>query len=140
MPTYVMSEHRRARKAHIGMPPLCGEALTGSVRAEPELPAERLLCGACAGTAVARGLMSGTEIDALRAREPKVRSTLDNEPIIELLKDGCTDAEIGRRLGLSARTVVRRIRDEMNAFAARSRFQFGYAVAIRDTAREARRA
>jgi AraC-like DNA-binding protein len=49
----------------------------------------------------------------------------DTRTILSLLATGLTDEQIARELGLSARTVSRRVAEAMTAHGARSRFQLG---------------
>lgn len=49
----------------------------------------------------------------------------EQRELLELLAAGLSDQSIGRRLGLSRRTVQRRVRSLMDLFEAETRFQLG---------------
>ncbi|WP_461185379.1 hypothetical protein, partial [Trueperella pyogenes] len=49
----------------------------------------------------------------------------DVKAVLELLSVGLTDEAISRRLGMSQRTVSRRVADALAYFSATSRFQLG---------------
>lgn len=58
------------------------------------------------------------------------RSETDGwEAVLRLLADGLSDPAIGRALGISVRTVQRRINEAMRDLEATSRFELGYAFA-----------
>jgi DNA-binding NarL/FixJ family response regulator len=49
-----------------------------------------------------------------------------------MLKSGVTDEVIARRLGISYRTLQRRIADSMRIYGVRSRFQLGIQAALHE--------
>lgn len=51
--------------------------------------------------------------------------------VVELLAEGCTDAVVARRLGVSERTVTATVRVLLDRYGARSRFQLALALAVR---------
>lgn len=63
-----------------------------------------------------------------RARGPSAPET---EQILAMLLSGVTDEVMARRLGISYRTLQRRIADIMATMGVRSRFQLGIQVALR---------
>ena len=129
---FVTSTSRQGRRAHVGTgrTPLCGTYLVNEVRVTANFPADRHLCPRCAQVAVAEGAMSKGEAEILLAYEPVVR---DYDDLIALLRQD-TDAAVARALGVSLRTVVRRVHDGMTEVGARTRFDFGYRVAQRKAA------
>lgn len=52
--------------------------------------------------------------------------------VVRLMAAGFQDGEIAKKLGLSVRTVRRRIADLMTYLDARSRFQMGFLVGTRE--------
>ncbi|HZE41126.1 MAG TPA: helix-turn-helix domain-containing protein [Stackebrandtia sp.] len=56
---------------------------------------------------------------------------LDQHELLRLLAGGLSDQAIGRRLGMSRRTVQRRIRSLMDFFDVQTRFQLGMCAARR---------
>lgn len=69
----------------------------------------------------AEGQSSGPERPAEAAAEAKSGS----EEVLTMLSAGMTDEAIARQLGVSARTVQRRISDLMDSLGSRNRFQAG---------------
>ncbi|WP_328912492.1 MULTISPECIES: helix-turn-helix transcriptional regulator [unclassified Streptomyces] len=64
--------------------------------------------------------------------EPPAESTVGKgAPVLRLLSQGLTDDQIGRRLGISARTVGRAVAELMEQMGAASRFQLGTLAATR---------
>lgn len=53
----------------------------------------------------------------------------DQHELLQLLANGLSDQAIGRRLGLSRRTVQRRVRSLMDHYAVQTRFQLGMRAA-----------
>jgi sugar-specific transcriptional regulator TrmB len=70
----------------------------------------------------------------LRAREPAQRQVADTELLVPLLASGLNDKAIAYELGISARTLDRRIVEFMKRVNARTRFQAGWAAALRGSA------
>jgi DNA-binding CsgD family transcriptional regulator len=67
------------------------------------------------------------------AQSPRLeQSAAQNQRIMALLLSGLTDDAIARQLGLSLRTVQRRIAALMHGLGARTRFQAGVQAALRD--------
>lgn len=60
-------------------------------------------------------------------------SSDDRDVVLDLLAEGCSDDEVADRLGISVRTVRRRVAEAMRAHGASTRFELGvrHAVAAR---------
>lgn len=69
------------------------------------------------------------EGDGLQEREPGVRLHDDDRQILLLLLAGLTDASIATQLGLSMRTVQRRVREMMDLAGVHTRLQLGWHAA-----------
>ncbi|HIV58681.1 MAG TPA: helix-turn-helix domain-containing protein [Candidatus Stackebrandtia faecavium] len=78
--------------------------------------------------------------EATRIPAQKTTSSLDTKPapkslmadqyeMLHLLANGLSDQAIGRRLGMSRRTVQRRVRSLMDYFGVQTRFQLGMRAA-----------
>lgn len=68
---------------------------------------------------------TGEELDR---PEPDERLTSFDAEILSLLSAGLKDETVARQLGLSLRTLQRRLRELFESFGARTRFQAGFAV------------
>lgn len=81
------------------------------------------------------GREGGCDLAALLARSGDEMIAVENEPTAEtrkllaLMSTGVTDRAIARELGISERTVHRRIARLQALLGAQSRFQFGLHVA-----------
>lgn len=64
--------------------------------------------------------------------DPGVEPTDCDREIVLLLAAGATDETIARRLGISARTVQRRVQALMTTLGVRTRFQAGVQAALRN--------
>ena len=60
---------------------------------------------------------------------PADDASVDHRTLIVLLAQGLTDEAIGRRLGISSRTVRRRVAEIVHSLGAKSRFQAGVRAA-----------
>jgi len=126
MATYVTSRDRGARLAHIGYPvTVCGVAFVGPHRTSSNMPADRSICRACVAGALGFGWITADEADALLRHEP-----ITADLLLPLLIEGRSDREITLRLGVSGRTLSRRIAAAMREAGARTRFQWGYLVGV----------
>lgn len=74
-------------------------------------------------TPTATGAITGHGHSAPASLLPEQRELLG------LLADGLSDQAIGRRLGLSRRTVQRRVRSLMDHYSVQTRFQLGLRAA-----------
>ncbi|MET0231910.1 MAG: helix-turn-helix domain-containing protein [Rhodanobacteraceae bacterium] len=68
------------------------------------------------------------------AADAASRALIDTELLVPLLASGLNDKAIAHELGVSARTLDRRIVEFMKSVNARTRFQAGWAAALRSTA------
>lgn len=131
MSRYASSRSLNATLAHIGHPlTFCGVLFVGPYRVSDDIPADRTLCRRCAGLAVDRGELSDAQAVTLVTRPPA--SPRGGDELLTLLRQGHTDRAIALRLGLSSRTLSRRIALAMSGVRARSRFEFGYLVGRSD--------
>ena len=67
----------------------------------------------------------GHDADPAHDQAGTMRSSGEDKALPQLLADGMKDENLARRLGLSVRTVRRRISDLMGRLEAGSRFQAG---------------
>jgi len=126
MATYVTSLDGNARLAHIGHPvTACGVVFIGPHRTSENMPTDRTICRECVATATGYGWITNREADALLRFQPA-----NTDLLLPLLIEGRTDREIAVRLGVSMRTLSRRIAEAMQAVGARTRFQWGYLVRL----------
>lgn len=126
MATYVTSKDRGARVVHIGYPvTACGVTFVGPHRTSENMPTDRSICRECARKATGYGWITADEAEALLQFEPKTTDML-----VPLLIEGRADREIALRLGVSMRTLNRRVGEHMRAAGARTRFQWGYRLGL----------
>jgi len=124
MASYVTSLDGNARLAHIGHPvTACGVTFVGPHRTSNDMPADRAICSECVSSALGFGWITADEADALARHQPEI-----TDHLMPMLIEGRSDREIMLRLGVSGRTLSRRIADAMKAARARTRFQWGYIV------------
>lgn len=77
-----------------------------------------------------------TEATLFGRASPGEQATADDGPLVTLLAAGLTDDAIARQLGISARTVQRRVSELMRQLGARNRFQAGVQIAHRTAQRQ----
>lgn len=124
---YVTSQRMHAKVAHLGYPiTACRKRIAWPYRATDTMPADRRICRECVRVATGLGWITSEEADLLLGRT--VAETTD--PIIGMLIDGASDRQAALRLGISERTVSRRIADAMSAAGAATRFQWGYRLGL----------
>ena len=69
-------------------------------------------------------------------RSEKARRAIDFDRLVSLLAAGMNDKSIAQELGVSARTLERRILDLVKVLDARTRFQAGWQAAHRSSAKK----
>jgi sugar-specific transcriptional regulator TrmB len=77
-----------------------------------------------------RGTPFGTAAVSLRLPE-KIRRSVDADRLASLLAAGMNDKSIAQELGISARTLERRVLELLKHLGARTRFQAGWQAALR---------
>jgi hypothetical protein len=126
MATYVTSLDARARLAHIGHPvTACGVVFVGAHRKSANMPNDRTICRECVAVATGYGWITRDEADVLLRFQPAPTDLL-----LPLLIAGHTDREIALRLGVSMRTISRRVQAAMQEAGARTRFAWGYRAGL----------
>ncbi|MGH9772621.1 MAG: helix-turn-helix domain-containing protein [Candidatus Acidiferrales bacterium] len=75
--------------------------------------------------------ISFTRAGALERSEPDTQLSAGTEDLLLLMAAGLNDKKIAYELGLSLRTLYRRIAELMKSLDARTRFQFGWLAALR---------
>lgn len=96
----------------------CSYEFVGAFYVSDKRP-DRPLCGECARLADVHDRYVARRQSAVAARDGL---------LVDLLRDGLTDAAIRRHLHLSARSLSRYLNDAMRRAGARTRFQWGYVV------------
>lgn len=72
-----------------------------------------------------------TRAGALKLKQSRTHGSSDADALLSLLATGLPDAAIARQLGVSRRTVERRIDALLQRFDAHNRFQLGWLAALR---------
>jgi DNA-binding NarL/FixJ family response regulator len=126
MATYVSPLRSTAYLSHIGNEngTACRRVYSaGFIVTDAPLPG-RTVCARCTGAVAAR--ISRAE---QRAKTEAARDAL----IVQLLRDGASDATLCRRLRLGQRTMSRYVNDAMRRAGARTRFEWGYMTGRQET-------
>lgn len=71
----------------------------------------------------------GHDLNGPRTLPPNLALPEDQHELLRHLAGGLSDQAIGRRMGMSRRTVQRRVRSLMDYFGVRTRFQLGMRAA-----------
>lgn len=130
---FVTSVADSARLAHLGTArrTQCARSFTSAYRETDTPPADRSMCRRCVLTAVSVGVV--TAEDAVRLLNH--RATADRmDFMVELFRSGMKDAAVARRLGISLRSVVRRVGRAMAEVDTSTRFQWAFQLGGRKDA------